>query len=173
MAAGKSVLDGRAQMAAMLVTESAANTLTVGIFNFPFSIMDKMALSIVRIEYWPTWDKLVGAIDELYMAIIAAKTVSDLSLQTDPAIVDSCEIMRTDFGTAAAAQINVSPIVKDFSNLPGGGLLVAPNPLAFAIKGSSLQAAASAWVRIHYTYMQLSTDEYWQLVESRRIISST
>jgi len=45
------VKDTFANIAAVRVIESAANTQTSVKFDFPFSIMDKMALLISRIEY--------------------------------------------------------------------------------------------------------------------------
>lgn len=173
--AGKSVIgpDSRAQIAAIHLSESAANTLTVALFNFPFSIMDKMALNIHRLEYWPDYASLVGTGDTITMAVICGKSISDIKDQTDPIMVDSFRIQRWDSGTAANANIAVAPYVKNFTQLPGGGLLVPPNPLAFAIKGDSLAAAGAAILRMHYTYLELPTDEYWQLVESRRVISNS
>lgn len=164
--------DSRAQIAAIKATESAANTLTVALFSFPFSVMDKMALNIHRIEYWPAHARLAGDGDVLAVGLITAKTIADITDQTDPVLVDSFTIERNDAGTAADAVVRTVPYVKDFANLPGGGLLVPPNPLGIAIKGTSLVAAGICWVRIHYTYLQLTTDEYWQLVEARRVISN-
>lgn len=173
--AGKtqSGIDQRAQIAAIKVTESAANTKTVGLFAFPFSIMDKMALNIHRIEYWPSYDQLVGTGDGMTIGLICAKDVTDLTVQTDPAIVHSVSYYRLDAGTAANYKVTRVPDTYDFANLPGGGLLVPPNPLGVCIKGSSLGSAGVVWVRIHYTYLQLSTEEYWQLVEARRVISDS
>lgn len=165
--------DSRAQIAAIKATESAANTLTAFMFNFPFSIMDKMALNIHRIEYWPMHARLVGNGDSICGAIICGKTIADIYDQTDPIMVDSLLVERVDMGTPANAVVRSNPYVRNFADLPGGGLLVPPNPLGFAIKGSSLADPGIMWVRMHYTYMQLSTDEYWQLVEARRVISNT
>jgi hypothetical protein len=163
--------DSRANVAAALVAEAVAGTTAYAIFNFPFSILDKMALNIHRVEYWPEVTLLDGDGDYIALALIAGRSISNILDQTDPRVIDSIAVERWDAGTAANALYNVRPYTRDFTGLPGGGILVAPNPLAIAIKGNSLAGPASAWVRIHYTYMTLTTDEYWQLVESRRIIS--
>lgn len=166
--------DERAQYAAMVLTEAGTNTLTTAKFQFPFSIMDKMALVIHRIEYEVVNVATVfaAAADRLTMAIIAANTIVDITNPVDPTIIDSMRIGRYDFGTAATGMLLAQPLVKDFTNLPGGGILVAPNPLYYAVKGDSAGAASITAVRMYYTYMELATDDYWQLVESRRIITS-
>lgn len=174
MAGKASTLDKYANMAAMGLTESAANTQTSAKFAFPFSIMDKMGLIIQRIEY--DFVNILAALnssgDRMTLAVTSASAVTDIMLQSDPMIIDSVKMSRYDFGTAASGFLLRQPYVKDFSSLPGGGILVAPNPLYFMIQGSGAGAACQASIRLYYTYMEMATDEYWQLVESRRVISS-
>lgn len=171
--AAKSKTDSFSNVAAISVTESSAGTLTTAKFNFPFSIMDKMALVIQRIEYqFGALDQLNGSSDKVVMALLVSSTVSDVDNQADPLIVDNARLVRTDFGTAGSAQLIPFPYVKDFTTLAGGGLLVAPSPLYAGIKSTGAAGVMAGWIRLYYTYLELSADEYWQLVESRRIISS-
>lgn len=171
--ASKMKSDTFANVAAIGVEESAPNTLTMFKFAFPFSIMDKMALVINRMEYWLSTPAVMnGDGDSLFMGVIASSVITDPAVQSDPVLVDSVKWQRNDFGAAASGFLWHAPLVKDFSSMPGNGILVAPNPLYAFIKGGGLSAAASGWVKLFYTYMELSTDEYWQLVESRRIISN-
>lgn len=170
--AGKKI-DSYANVAAIKVVETAANTQTAAKFAFPFSIMDKMALVIQRIEY------ILGGLtalnssgDGLYLALTASATLKDITDQADPLMIDSYRHVRLDMGTAASGLILEQPFIKDFTNLAGGGLLVAPSPLYAMAEGVGLASASSSWMRLYYTYLELSSDEYWQLVESRRIISS-
>ena len=170
--ATKKTIDRYANIAAIEVIESAANTQTSKKFNFPFSVMDKMGLLISRIEYWPRGQSyLNGSGDVLSMAITAAATLTDINDQSDPLLIDSYRLLRVDAGTAATAFYQESPFVKDFSELPGGGILVAPAPLYAMIEGIGLSNAGYGWFKLFYTYMELAVDEYWQLVESRRVIS--
>lgn len=170
--AGK-VKDTFANLAAIRVVESAAATQTSAKYNFPFSIMDKTGLIISRIEYWlPSLVALNTSADIVYVALTTNATVADIANQTDPLIVDIMSVIRTDVGTAASGLLDAMPIIKDFSSLPGGGLLVAPSPLYAMIQGVGTTPAIAAYVKLFYTYVDLNTDEYWQLVESRRIISS-
>lgn len=164
--------DQRVNFAAILVTESAANTQTSKKFDFPYSVMDKMALNISRVEYWIGNTQLNGTGDQTVYALTTASTVVSMENQADPTIIDSMRTIRIDTGTAANSTFRDMPLVKDFSNLPGGGLLVAPAPLYAMIQSTGAAAAEGFWMKIFYTYISLSTDEYWELVESRRIISS-
>jgi len=166
-------VDLYANVAALQVTESAAGTLTAEKFAFPFSIMDKMAILVSRLEYWPgDLNQLNGTGDYVLGGITVSATPTDLRNQADPQVIDSFSLGRIDLGAAATGLFVNMPWVKDFANLPGGGILLAPNPLYVAVKSSGAGGPMSLWVRMYYTYMQLATDEYWQLVESRRIISS-
>jgi hypothetical protein len=169
----KGNIDTYANVAAISVTETGANTLTFSKFAFPFSIMDKMALLIARVEYMPgSFGNMDGSKDNILMGLACAGSLADATNQADPLILDSGARMRIDTGVAASGFIYDTRIMHDFSTLPGGGLLVAPNPLYAFMKGTGNTAANNMWVRLFYTYMQLATDDYWQLVESRRVITS-
>lgn len=169
----KSKIDVYTNLAAIQVTESAAATQTSAKFAFPFSIMDKMGLIISRIEYiFANVAALNGTGDFVTAAITTAATVTGMTIQNDPMMVDSVRLERQDLGAAASGLYLQSPFMKDFSSLPGGGLLVAPNPLYGMIQSSGGASAMNVWIRLYYTYIEMSTDEYWQLVESRRVISS-
>jgi hypothetical protein len=171
--AGKKAIDQYANIAALTLTESAANTQTSVKFQFPFSIMDKMGLVISRIEYdLQNLGWAAATSDRLRVGLIAGPSVVDMDSPSDPIIIDMFKFYRFDMGAAATGVLFNTPYVRDFSSLPGQGLLVAPNPLYGVIQGLSAAAAGICTVKLFYTYIELATDEYWQLVESRRIISN-
>lgn len=173
MASKVSKVDQYSNVAAIYIQESAANTQTSAKFAFPFSIMDKMALVIQRLEYiiGNTPGAFNGSTDLGTMALTAAATIVNIWNQADPLMIDSYQVTRVDIGAAATGFYLNQPYVKDFTNLAGGGLLVAPSPLYGMIQGSGCAAALNGWIKVMYTYLELNSDEYWQLVESRRIIS--
>jgi hypothetical protein len=171
--AGKAKTDTFANFAAVKVQESAAATQTSVKYAFPFSIMDKMALIISRIEYWlPSFVMINTSADIFYCAVTASAAVIDIANQADPLIIDSMATVRTDYGAAASGILTQTPFIKDFSALPGGGLITAPSPLYGMVQGVGTTPAALCFIKLFYTYIELATDEYWQLVESRRVISS-
>lgn len=168
----KKVLDRFANVAALTVLESAPATLTFARFNFPFSVMDKVAILISRIEYYIGY---LGYLDATSDSVIAGLStigslVNPLAVD-DPQIIDNIRILRLDHGTAGSAVLVVQPEVKDFSALAGGGIILAPSPLYAFIKGTGNPTAMSAQIRMYYTYQALADADYWQLVESRRIVT--
>lgn len=171
--AAKMKTDTFANLAAVFPVEASAGTAVYTKYAFPFSIMDKMGLIINRIEYWPTnLNNLNSSTDAVTGGLSISSSITDLSDQSNPAIVDSFRFQRIDIGTAASGLFVSEAFVKDFSALPGGGLLVAPNPLYGFVQSTNAGGVMGCWIKLFYTYMELTADEYWQLVESRRIISS-
>jgi hypothetical protein len=171
--ATKGKVDNYANIASVAVVESAINTQTSVKFNFPFSIMDKMALIISRMEYWfEGIDGLNGSTDRVVAALTASATVVAITNQADPLIIDSTRMLRIDTGAAATGHLITQPFIKDFSSLPGNGLIVAPSPLYGMVQGTGVATVVGCTFKLFYSYIELNTDEYWQLVESRRIISN-
>ena len=165
--------DKQANFAAIQAIESAAATLTFAKFAFPFSIQDKMALIISRIEYWFGGIHLLDANTENIVAgLSAAGALVDPFNQADPLIIDSMRMYRDATAVPQSTNLVQLPWVKDFSTLVGGGLMVAPAPLYAFVKATGGATPTSCWLKLFYTYKSLSTDEYWELVETRRVISS-
>jgi len=165
--------DQYANIAAVLAQESAAGTATYTRYNFPYSVTDKVAILISRIEYWlGNLHQLNTSQDYVVAGVCAASSLVSIENQADPGLLDSVKVQRIDIGTAASGLLVNLPIVKDFSQLPGGGILVAPSPLYAGIVSSGAGGVLACWCKLFYTYKELATDEYWELVESRRIITS-
>jgi len=106
------------------------------------------------------------------MAVTSSDNPTDLT-PDQVAIIDMTKTVRADMGTAATAKLINWPIIRDFSQLPGGGLIVPPNPIYLAVLGVAQPGVQTLDARIYYTAIQLKGDEFWELVEARRIISST
>lgn len=169
----KAQTDRWANIAAVQIDESVAGTLASAKFAFPFSILDKMGLVIQRLEYFPSaLAQLNSSGDEIRMALLSKASVTNITDQSDPAIIDSQVLTRIDLGTAASGLMVNRVITRDFTTLAGGGVLVAPGSLYAAIQSSGAGGVMGFWMRMYYTYMVLSADEYWQLVESRNVVTS-
>lgn len=164
--------DKYANVAHMKVVESAANTLTYKKLETGISLFEKMAWVIARIEYYSIGAGFAAADDGLYMGIFTSNNPSAFSPE-QVAIVDMTNLSRVDLGTAASGLLFSVPIIRDFASLPGGGLIVPPNPIYLGVQGVSLSNPTTLEARIYYTAVQLKGDEFWELVEARRIISST
>lgn len=170
--------DKFANMATISLVESAANTLTFAKLETGIALFEKVAWLISRLEFFlQTRDatNFAASEDAVLWALCASNTMASLAggvTITNPAVIYGQRIKRIDFGAAASGAMYVDPMIVDFSTMPSGGILVPPNPLYGAIQGSAAPAAMSAFIRIYYTNYALSNaDEYWELVESRRVIS--
>jgi hypothetical protein len=157
------------------VTESAANTLTYKKLETGISLFEKVAWILSRLEYEFIAVRSAGLAasgDYIEYGLSTSNNPSTISYD-EPAMVDIASMGRVDMGTAGSGHFFFGPHTKDFHGLPGGGLIVPPNPLYAFIKGTSMGAAAVVDVRIFYTVKTLKAEEFWELVEARRIISST
>ncbi len=177
MATGKKMTDKFANMATITVTESAANTLTYKKLETGMSLFEKYAWIINRIEYFFTFNATLfnASADTLALALTTTNTRSTIMTNatfTDPSVLDLLQITRTDIGAAASGFMITNPIVKDFSSLPGGGLIAPPAPMYGAAEGSSLVSATTSIIKLYYTILELNTEDYWELVEARRLLTA-
>jgi len=175
--AAKGVSDQFANSATIVCTESAAATLTYKKLETGISLFDKVAWLVNRIEYFlgVTSAILNTDADSMTMALSVVNTLSTIASSaswTDPALLDYFSIRRVDLGAAASGFFAIMPYVKDFGSLPGGGLLIPPSPLYGAIQGVGSASAMTGVIKLHYTNVVLTPDQYWELVESRRSLSS-
>ncbi len=164
--------DRYANVAHIKVVESATGTLTYKKLETGISLFEKVAWVIARIEYYWLAAGYAASGDGVKMGLTTSNNPPALT-PDEVAIVDLTKTRRVDMGTAASAIVDVSPIIRDFSQLPGGGLIVPPNPIYLAVIGVNQAAVVTMECRIYYTGVQLKGDEFWELVEARRIISSS
>jgi hypothetical protein len=173
--AAKSSEDRFAQLAYLQVTESAANTLTFAKLEVATGALlgkQKFGLVIHQIQYMipPTTRKLLLDEDDVIsIAITSGDNLTSIDLESVD-VIDNLTLGLNKYGAAASGWGVTLPIVHDFS--PFGSLLVAADRLYMAVKGLSLASACAVKCRIWYTMKELSVDEYWDLVESRRIITT-
>lgn len=155
------------------VTESAMNTLTFSKLETGISIFEKVAWLINRIDY--DFDTSATAFpadgDNFVCGICVSDQLTDTSLKNS-AILDRMITKRADLGTAASGMFVHRPHKQDFSGLPGGGLLVPPNPIYLFAQGTSLPSPMTVAIRIFYVVIQLKAEEFWELVEQRRMIGA-
>jgi len=170
--AGTKVLDKYANLAALYVLQDVANTVKYTSFNFPFSVMDRIGLIVSRIEYQPTaLQQLDASADTIEVGVSVANNLADPYDVTDARLVDYQTMIRRQDAAPTSSYLERLPIIKDFSTLPGGGLLIAPNPLYAFVHTGGAGAVMGLRVRFWYTWMVMAAEDYWQLVESRRVVA--
>lgn len=170
--------DTYANVATITVIESAANTLTFKKLETGISLQEKVAWLISRIEYYlsNTFASLFGAASDIaHMGLSVtnlATTYASYASFTDPALLDKQTVELANFAAAGTGIFITKPMIKDLSTLPGGGILVPPAPLYGWAQGEGIGAAISLVIKLYYTQIPLTVDDYWQLVEARRFLSS-
>jgi hypothetical protein len=166
--------DKYANMALMRVVESAANTLTFLKLETGISINQKVAWLLNRIEYFPNTygAAMFNADGDSLVCGLSVGNSWTQPLMSEKAIIDIFSATRNDYGVAASSDMRLDPYIKDLSTLPGGGLMVPPAPFYGFVRGSSLVAAMTVYIRIFYTTIDLTTEDYWELAESFRPLSA-
>jgi len=172
--ADKSGMDKFANQAIITVTETATDTLTFKKLETGVSLTEKVAWIINRVEYIInnfTASLFNSSGDAIKFGLSVSNAFASASFD-EQAIIDYNLVQRADFGTAASGGFMELPIIKDLSSLPSGGILVPPVPLYGFAQGVGLAAASTVACRIYYTLLPLAIDQYWELVEARRILVS-
>lgn len=153
------------------VAESAANTLTFAEIPTNVDVFSKKAWVLHKLEWYPNasaFNALDAGDDVLSAALCSSNALTGLSL-ADPGVIDLLE-MVANVVTGAGFEMGILPIIRDFSSLPGGGLIISPRPLYLAVKGTSLGGAMTVACRGYFTAIDLNADEYLELVDFYRIV---
>ena len=152
-------------------TESAAGVLTFSEIRTNVSIFEKVAWVIQRIEWYlsqATYGLMIDGSDHIEIALTASSSIASLGLEM-PSVIDLLDLQRVQ-ATNVGFNFQIMPIIRDFANLPGGGLIIAPRPLFMAIEGISLATPASVECRFYFTQKVLKADEYLELIDFYRIV---
>lgn len=160
--------DKYANIAVLQVVQTAADTLTFDALGLSLGIGKKEAWLINRIEYifpkGPLQDLLLAA-DQIDVAITRSDNMDSLSLK-DANIIHTMRLCTI----AATADVLIrQPFAFDLTTLPGGGLLVLPNPLFLGVDSASMDAAVQVTARLYYQSIELKGDDYYELVEASRV----
>jgi len=167
------IKDVYVNQAYLSVTESAANTLTFSKLETGVSIYEKVAWLISRIDYdFDLEATNFGATDDqLAFGLCVSDQITNIGL-VNSAVIERNRVKRVDLGAAASGLFSFMPYQKDFSELPGGGLLVPPNPVYIFAEGTNLTTPMWVNCRMFYTVKGLSGEDFWELVEQRRMIGA-
>lgn len=158
-------------------TEAIAGTIKF--FEVPTYVdaFSHKAFLMHRLEYLVSITDtaaLVGAGDMIACALCSANNITSIigsiNYLAEPGLIDLMQLQFELRGAAASFQMREAPIMHDFTQLPGGGILVPARGLYVAIQGASLAAACQCVVRGWFTQVELKADEYLELVDAYRII---
>lgn len=166
--------DRFANIAYLTVTESAANTLTFAQLAMATPMVgDKYGLIIHRAEIgFSGWGSFNSSTDQVNMALTLTDRLTDITDLSQPELLFYQQLIRMDLGAAATGMFIDQPYLRDFANLPNGGLLVPGDRLYAAIVGTGMAAATVLKMRLYYSVLMLEVQDYWELVEARRLMTT-
>ncbi len=152
-----------------LVTESGATTLTFSNkIETGYSLGNNVGLVLHRLEYFlsiGTRKLMLDEDDGVDFGLVTSNQLTSV-LNYGSNTIDFVELGKGKYGTAASGYPSEMPIVRDFTALPGGGLLVAPNPLYMFVKGISVASAMAIEYKIYYTTVTLNDKGFRELWET-------
>ena len=152
------------------LTLSAANTLSFSAIDVGLNLFDKIALLVHKIQILVTSGfvtEMVAVTDSATWGIVQSNSITTLSL-SERACIDVIDYHLNVRGTAGDAELVAQPFERDYSTLPGGGILIAPKPLYFAATSGGWTAALNSTLRMYFTIHKLKDADYLELLESRR-----
>lgn len=155
------------------ITMSAADTLTFEEIDVGLNIFDKVGLLLHRMDAEvnaATIGFLNDNTDNFEVGLTQSNQIASMTLQ-ERAMIDKIKISMHSEGTLTnekTAGAMQEPFNKDWSGLPGGGLLITPRPLYLCMDSIGAAVAGFCTVRLYFTIVQLKPEEYFELLESRR-----
>lgn len=156
---------------------SAANTATwskIDIITGSLLGAKQYGLKIARIEYHPnktSTQEMTADGDQIVWAVALVGNLTNLGV-ANAEVIDSLVLTRHDFGTAGSAQFLEKPFIHDFTNLPGGGILVPADRLYVGATSTGLASATDmGGIRIFSSTVELTPQLYLELLQSRTQIT--
>lgn len=157
--------DRFANVAAVRVTETAANTLTFAEMLTGISLGQGVGMIIDQIDYSPApsvLGDLVAAGDVIHMGITTSDDINDLSARSDRRILHQMALLALQVGTVVSLSVEKTPYVHQF--FPP--MIIAAPRVYLAVVGTSLAAPAVVDIRIYFRYITLTPQQYLELAES-------
>ena len=164
-----SLKDSYSNIYQLVLTESAANTLTYFEINLGLTLFQKRAILVNRIVIdwgYAGIKALQGADDTTIVGLCQSNTPASISL-TDSSTIWKAQKGGFIHGTPANYDVREIVDTFDLSAIPGGGEFIVPTPLYGAIQSASVTAAQTATMRIYFQVVELKPEEYFELLESR------
>lgn len=167
--------DRYANIAYMFAAESAAGTLTFAQLALVSQLIgEKYALIVHRAEIrlHNVYSDFNSSGDAAKYALTVSDRITDINDLSQPEILFYGDIARVDMGTAASGMFIQRPFLRDFTDLPGEGLLVPADRLYIGVQGVGMANVLQVSMRLYYSVLQLATEDYWELIEARRVMST-
>jgi len=158
--------DRYSNLATIINTETAANTLTFTELLTGISLGQGIGMLIDEIDYYPaagSLEDLIDPADQLRMALTTSNAITDIEIDNRAVIHQMHLTIQGAVGTpASGGEMRALPFKHQF--FPP--LIVAAPRLYLGVAGVSLAAATIVRMRLYFRYLELTTKEYLELAES-------
>lgn len=164
--------DKYSQIGYISLVESAANTLTFAGLSVFSNVLQPQGLLIHKIEYNVSHNSLnllLAADDYIQFGLGGDDSQTAIALENASTYDYNLYGYKIN-GTPANGELFLMPVVRDFSQLPGGGKLVPADRIYGYIKGNSVASACVATIRFAYTIIDMSAQEYLELAQALRVL---
>lgn len=104
-----------------------------------------------------------------------ALTVSNLMASLNYSYPEVLQVLDATLNYSTAVGKNWMEMIKriDWTNLPGGGILIPADRLYLAASTDDVDAICTFTCRLWYTVVELTAQDYLELVEARTILQPT
>lgn len=150
------------------VTMSAANALTFSQVQFGVGLFQGVAAIIHRIEWTPTQAsiaELVAGADRMRLGFTNRDDLAALT-PVNQSVLAWKFVFPLVVGAVVSEWLVELPLLSDFSDLPGGGLILPANPLYIGMDTEGFAAAGGVDAVIYLTFKQLQDAEYVELIQT-------
>lgn len=160
------------QIAYINVLESAPATLTFAGLSVFSNILSNQAMIIHRAEYTfrnTDFTALTADQDQMIFGICGSNTIETIVMD-NPEVYDYNDLVSKEEGTPEWAALIVQPKIKEWTGLPGHGLLVPADRLFAYVKGISIGSALELTVRVFFSLEELAAADYLELAQAMRVL---
>lgn len=150
------------------------NTLSFAELATFVSVFEKKAFLLNRINYYvdpATLQELDAETDSINFGLSTSDNITTVGLN-QAAVIDYTGLVVQLTAAGVSSHLIQNPFTNDLSTLPGGGVLVPCRPIFLWTVSAGLAAAGYVQARIYFTVVDLKAEEYWELVESTRMIGA-
>lgn len=164
----KTIVDLYPNRAFETVVMSAADALTFSQVQFGVGLFQGVAAIIHRIEWFLSDNsirELLADTDSLEVALTNRDDLTSIRPVSQNVLAYKNRIALAA-GTPGNCIHITSPLVSDFSQLGGGGLIIPANPLYIGMDTEGAAAASRVDAVIYLTFKELADSEYVELIQT-------
>jgi hypothetical protein len=169
-------MDIYSNIVAVQALQTVIDAYTTAEVQIGVSLFDKVGLLLHKVEYdlWVSSMAQLRDVSNLYqVGLVSSTNVNGGNFtMLNPDVIDTLILIPVQDEAPTARIVYQSPVTRDFTGLPGGGILIAPRPLYVALDTNGFSAVAATIARITFSLVSLSDAEYLELLQTRRGFST-